>query len=695
MTSPDPTTLETILDYLNCPRSEHNHWRWALITEALEPWYAEDPAAALAALPEIEASAAAHGWADHHRVLPGPWLEAALAGEDAPLRTICRVVNPKLIEPLASYTGNHTAQLTVAQLDAILTAPALAHMTCLRFDGMDSYAITPELAQHLVDTSPWPNLHTLVMSWGGRGDEVLEILGEWQGLAQLRTLHLYYISMGKPALEALLANPRLGELRHLHIQREQLHKAGAKIIAQSPALASLESLTLKDTKIGKGGIAELLKSPHLGRLRSLCLDEWELGAETVKAITGSKHLVALERLELEHASMLDADVEALLATPKLHELRHLNLSRSTLTPAGLQAIADAPCAATLETLDLWASHYDDATIVTLNDPARLPRLRHVKIKQDRLSALSSATLERVKARWVMVDNEAHIDRLIAQAQEREAERAEAEIDASAIFGEVRSITQQAPGRAGFKALCALIREAHHAAPEHTMEVLIPYAREQLKAWPAAHCAPTTSVQDHAEDPSLALVRNLTLSHSFARALSRAHLGHIERLKLDGASIEAAEATLIGEHPALEGLRELHVDGVTRFGTHARHIARAPACQALERLTISSSTMTLGAFRHFWHHAGDPGLRALSLSSNRLDDRIIREIVESERAAHLRHLTLKWLQLTDEGLRMLADCAALSGLETLTIEQGGLTEAGLDALRTSPHLSACALDLTGF
>jgi len=83
---------------------------------------------------------------------------------------------------------------------------------------------------------------------------------------------------------------------------------------------------------------------------------------------------------------------------------------------------------------------------------------------------------------------------------------------------------------------------------------------------------------------------------------------------------------------------------------------------------------------------------LKLSRNPIGDEGVELIAKHERSERLANLSLDHVGMTDRGARALAASPFVSSLMYLAVGGNDLTEAGIAALRKSPHLKDCVIDL---
>jgi Ran GTPase-activating protein (RanGAP) involved in mRNA processing and transport len=198
------------------------------------------------------------------------------------------------------------------------------------------------------------------------------------------------------------------------------------------------------------------------------------------------------------------------------------------------------------------------------------------------------------------------------------------MDAARRFGELRSLLAAPASAEVWSALCALINDA---GEPYASDVLVPYARDHLRAWPDALRVLTDATLDalyaRAPAPALSLVRHLSAHSGGFHDEDMAHLLtntlHINNLSVQGELGDGGAAMLAG-HPI--------------FGE-------------IEALDLARNKLT------------DVGVEALMAGAG----------------ANLRQLDLSWNNMRDEGARAIA-AAPLTGLTGLHLEGSWAADGAL-------------------
>lgn len=300
---------------------------------------------------------------------------------------------------------------------------------------------------------------------------------------------------------------------------------------------------------------------------------------------------------------------------------------------------------------------------------------------------------------------------------------------AALFGELRSLLQQAPSEAVWEALCALL-ESVTPSPRFE-EVERPYLESHLRSWPdALRVAPAgwvTPIFMDAPSPLLQWARVVDLRAHYlygepiwqlahhadmrgvtalwladnnlgdqeARTLAQASsLRALRHLSLDSNDLFEEGARALASHGALASLESLSA-GDTHIGSQGfLHLTCSPLLPSLQALDLHFAAIThepfIAALRRCWL----PTLTHLDLSNNPLRVEALLSLLSCAGLPRLRSIGWSRNTLTDEGAVALASQATLGGIVRLALAADLLTDRGAIALLRSPHLASLrALDLS--
>jgi Leucine Rich Repeat (LRR) protein len=191
----------------------------------------------------------------------------------------------------------------------------------------------------------------------------------------------------------LAAAPWLARVRHLVVKGD-LGDAAFKVLVAAPGAQRLEQLNATACKVTAKGLASL--AGHLPRLRSLVLTGNSVGDDGVTALRAWATLADLETLYLSSCRLTLEGVTDLLATP-LPRLAKLTLSGNALGDKLGDVLADAahrlPALQRLELKRVGAS----AALIDVVERAKLPQLRQIDLRDNRIQAKAVAGHPRFRA----------------------------------------------------------------------------------------------------------------------------------------------------------------------------------------------------------------------------------------------------------------------------------------------------------
>jgi hypothetical protein len=226
-----------------------------------------------------------------------------------------------------------------------------------------------------------------------------------------------------------------------------------------------------------------------------------------------------------------------------------------------------------------------------------------------------------------------------------------------VFGEVRSLVQEAPSVEAWGRLCALLDAR---ADEGTLG----YVRDHIERWP---------------DGLRALPDGW-----LARAMRRerdARLGLARGLRVVGVTPRELEAAL--SHPDLTGLTWLSVRAGKLGDAGAKALAAA-APVALTRLEVSGCRVGDAGAKALAGSGRLVRLEELDLSGNRVRLEGVRALARGS-WPRLRALDLRGNPLGARAARALAAADGMGALERLELDVGRLSVGSIEALATSPTL----------
>jgi hypothetical protein len=317
-----------------------------------------------------------------------------------------------------------------------------------------------------------------------------------------------------------------------------------------------ESPAFKDPEL----LAGLLQRPELAGLLRLALSGVSPRAAHLDALAAHRP-ASITTLLIQDCALGLAGARALCERPGLFVgLDGLVLPNNKLNAEAAQALAECPHLAGLSELNLRENP------IGVEGRIALGRSPH----------LSDAAKRSAKA--------------IASAQ---VELAPATEDAREVFGELRSVLQQAPSAHGWARLCDVVARID---PERATHETIPYVEGGLSAWPAAQRPLLAAWKDQIMlggdvPPAARMARAITLDGVGLNAKVAGRLGAfaaqagIERLELSAGNPSDKALRALLEAPGFTSLRELAYDYIVDEVMCAQLFMRGP--HRFDRLEIRS------------------------------------------------------------------------------------------------------------
>lgn len=204
------------------------------------------------------------------------------------------------------------------------------------------------------------------------------------------------------------------------------------------------------------------------------------------------------------------------------------------------------------------------------------------------------------------------------------------------FGELRAAAHGRRDADGFARVFDALRAAYERDEDAAARVALPYAREQLAAWPdAARRVVLGEAPGRWSgcDPALGLARELVVA--------RAH------------------------HPSSPE-RVMWSERVVAWW-----VEHAGALSEVASADLSGVRLTPAGVRRLVEARGAPGLRRLRLSGTRAQSSGLAALVEASWAPGLEALDVSACRVASDGVRALADAASMSGLIELDLSQNPL------------------------
>lgn len=245
-----------------------------------------------------------------------------------------------------------------------------------------------------------------------------------------------------------------------------------------------------------------------------------------------------------------------------------------------------------------------------------------------------------------------------------------------LFGELRSLLHATPTEERWERVCAIV-DAWPAG--HVHEVAIPYALDQLSAWPARMRRPTSRMRDDiargTPPPSVSLCTGLPLGFNYfltnqrvtnealVTLLESGYAAHVTHLQLSSQPVGDHAMRYLAQHAQAHALETLTLDFTCVTHKGVRHIAASPLMRTLKRVVWSNLDLE--------------------------DDACLALAEELTARTSLQELDLSSNRLTDRGVARLASCAGMRGLKRLDLSFNALTDDAAFALASSPHLKLVA------
>jgi uncharacterized protein (TIGR02996 family) len=232
----------------------------------------------------------------------------------------------------------------------------------------------------MTSRAPCFSLTTLDLSNAILGQEDIQALAGWPGLASLQWLDLSGSRVGVRGMQTLTRTPHLGPLKHLDLHGCQIGIGGAKALAECTALADLVSLRLGSNAIKLAGLKAILASSHMSRLEGLYLSDNALGDEGITALAAWHKLKRQKVLRLGGNHLSEAGVKALVESPHLGHPFELSLRENTIGTPGVRLLAGCPRLDQLHTLDLDMCRLDTGSADALLASPNLGNLRELSVQ---------------------------------------------------------------------------------------------------------------------------------------------------------------------------------------------------------------------------------------------------------------------------------------------------------------------------
>jgi hypothetical protein len=360
---------------------------------------------------------------------------------------------------------------------------------------------------------------------------------QWTGLMTMAAALLPEIGQQRWTGEVMPAIS--ARLRRWDDQPRQIPRtwhSAALLDANAPLVALCDALSIHgdDPRApDHAALGALLASPHLSHIRDLNICDVLLAGDGIDALLGHR-MGALRALTLDGCGIGDGEIARMVAhAPLWSGLRYVALPHNRLREASAQALADCPHLAGLETLDLTKNPLGKAGRIALGLSPHLSQ--RAKISAHAIAA--PAPVEPVSA-----------------------------ADAREVFGDVRSILQQAPSAHGWALLCDRIDRMD---PERANHEAIPYALRGLDGWPdTLRVSPnvwTDSIAAGALPAGAELTRALTLDGKALNTQRAANLARwaeqapIARLRIQGGSVSYKALMALLNNASWPALRALECD----------------------------------------------------------------------------------------------------------------------------------------
>ena len=220
----------------------------------------------------------------------------------------------------------------------------------------------------------------------------MEALGDWAGLARVRSLTLSGSDVRPAGLRALLRSPHAAALRELSLRGGRLDgQAMAEFGDAVPGLR-LETLDLGANVLREVGVEYLVSASCLRELKALRLDRCEVPLGGARSLAKADFLGGLRLLDIDYNHFGPVGLAALLERepPSLHTLR---MRHNDLFDKGAAILAGSPASNALLEVDLGMNGLGDAGAHALGASAHLARLLVLGMMDSRLSESAEAKLE--------------------------------------------------------------------------------------------------------------------------------------------------------------------------------------------------------------------------------------------------------------------------------------------------------------
>lgn len=530
-----------------------------------------------------------------------------------------------------------------------------------------------------------------------------------EALPQLHALNTFKLKLLNVTAHALerVELPKLPGLSNLSIELSHCEEAIAQQLLSRLLAPGINTLTLIENTMPSAKLDLLAMSAELlpASLKRLNLRVFE-GACALDRLTANPTL-RLTQLSVSAARLERASLQALLTSHICERLTALELPFTSLTSASAHDIAQSASLSALRALDLRGNSIDLAGALALYEATQrgpLQRLDSLNLKQNQLNISS---LEELKA--------------MQEAQQPPAEQLDA----------LKALFQQPPSAQLWEQLVALCDA--WTQPEALEQHAIPYALEQLEAWPdALRVAPMRwlSALNHGERlPKLRLARSFkleTFSGDVNTLIQRIHdapeVEQITILELSYISPNAQAIQTIISSPKLQNIHTLTIDdgwyipsceqNYTLFdATWARlkhlsilgdgfdasvaQLRERPWMLTLEHLIVKGSPEDEALFNlDDLLLAPQPlALRSLSLTALELDDAQALECWRSEQLPQLKHLNIYNSVLSPELLEIIVDSEVIANLSELNAGSTMILSEQIELLSQREDISLTELDLS--
>jgi len=189
-----------------------------------------------------------------------------------------------------------------------------------------------------------------------------------------------------------------------------------------------------------------------------------------------------------------------------------------------------------------------------------------------------------------------------------------------IFGDIRSILQQAPSEARWTRLCGLLE----VSSDHELtERIVPYVESHTQSWPhELRVCPTRWLDQLArgedDHPALACVRtvrHMRATPELVRAIfASRHLVHPRRLELRG-ELRDEDVAVLAAHERLSEVRELDLSHNLLTNHTAKALAASDDASGLVALSLDDNRVGAEGVEELLTSPGLMGLAELGLGEN--------------------------------------------------------------------------------